>query len=196
MSRGIPPIIVEDVSSGADGSPGLTGDSLDDPECTSTAASAVTSIWNENEAASTQRLRSPKVRWKADIRAAPRMKERIAVRDLSQARDGVSTGREFAPRARKIVFPVWLLEISILGFEDGMESFELIERLTCIDTKHEYALYAPLSTSPEMKKLTIKTRSAHRVETSAIRHDVAFSELLVSLGGGGGLPLLSRGPSR
>lgn len=31
----------------------------------------------------------------------------MAVRDLSQARDGVSTGREFAPRARKIVFPVW-----------------------------------------------------------------------------------------
>lgn len=74
--------------------------------------------------------------------------------------------------------------------------FDRVERLTCIDTKHEYALYAPLSTSPEMKKLTIRTRSAHRVETSAIKYDVAFSELLVSLGGGGGFPLLSRGPSR
>lgn len=123
MSRGVPPIIVRDVNSGADGSPGLTGDSLDDPECTSTAASAVTSIWKKNEAASTQRLRSPKVRWKKEIRAAPSRKERIAVRDLSQAKEGVSTGSEFAPRARKIVFPVWLLEVSTLGFEDGMESF-------------------------------------------------------------------------
>jgi hypothetical protein len=53
------------------------------------------------------------------------MKERIAVRDLSQARDGVLTGREFAPRARKIVFPVcwnismyifcWLLRTELLG---------------------------------------------------------------------------------
>lgn len=108
MSRGIPPSIKSEaeVEAGADGSPGLTGDSLDDPECTSTAAKAVTSIWNENEAASTQRLRSPKVRWKYEIKAAPSRKERMAVRDLSQARSGVSTGRELTPRARKIVFPV------------------------------------------------------------------------------------------
>lgn len=108
ISRGIPPNIEPevDVNAGAEGSPGLTGDSLDDPECTSTAANAVTSIWNENEAASTQRLRSPKVRWKYEIRAAPSRKERMAVRDLSQAREGVSTGRELTPRARKIVFPV------------------------------------------------------------------------------------------
>ena len=107
MSRGSPNIVVEDASSGADGSPGLTGDSLDDPECTSAAASAVTSIWKEKEAASTQRLRSPKVRWKAEMSAAPRTKETMAVSDLSQAREGVLAGREFAPRARKIVFPVY-----------------------------------------------------------------------------------------
>jgi hypothetical protein len=107
ISLGIPPNIIE-ADADAEGSPGLTGDSLDDPECTSTAASAVTSIWKKNEDASTQRLRSPKVRWKEEIRAAPSRKERIAVRDLSQAREGVSTGREFAPRARKIVFPVCL----------------------------------------------------------------------------------------
>jgi hypothetical protein len=49
---------------GAEGSPGRTGDSLEDPECTSTAAMAVTSIWKKKEVASTQRLRSPKNRWK------------------------------------------------------------------------------------------------------------------------------------
>jgi len=43
------------------------------------------------------------------MRAAPSRKEKMAVRDLSQARDGVLTGREFAPRARKIVFPVCLV---------------------------------------------------------------------------------------
>jgi hypothetical protein len=106
ISRGIPLNNIE-TDADADGSPGLTGDSLDDPECTSTAARAVTSIWKKNEDASTQRLRSPKVRWKKEIRAAPRRKERMAVRDLSQAKEGVSTGREFAPRARKIVFPVY-----------------------------------------------------------------------------------------
>jgi hypothetical protein len=30
-------------------------------------------------------------------------------------------------------------------------------------------LYAPLSTSPEIKKQTIRTRSAHLVDTSAVR---------------------------
>ena len=120
MFRGIPPahvVGVEDASSGAEGSPGLTGDSLDDPECTSAAASAVTSIWKEKEAASTQRLRSPKVRWKAEMSAAPRTKETMAVSDLSQAREGVLAGREFAPRARKIVFPVfWVLGVRVVIF--------------------------------------------------------------------------------
>ena len=68
----------------------------------------VTAIWKEKEAASTQRLRSPKVRWKAEIRAAPSRKERMEVRDLVQAREGVEMGRSLAPRARKIVFPVCL----------------------------------------------------------------------------------------
>jgi hypothetical protein len=67
---------------------------------------AVTSIWNPNEAARTQRLRSPKARWKKDIDAAPKRKDMIAVSDFVQARSGVSTGREFTPRARKIVLPV------------------------------------------------------------------------------------------
>jgi hypothetical protein len=91
----------------ADGSPGRAGDSLDEPECTSTAVMAVTSIWKPKEAARTQRLRSPKVRWKKEIDAAPKRKLRIAVRDFTQARVGVSTGREFTPRARKMVLPVW-----------------------------------------------------------------------------------------
>ena len=47
------------------------------------------------------------------MRAAPSRKEKMAVRDLSQAREGVLTGREFAPRARKIVFPVWEEGVSI-----------------------------------------------------------------------------------
>jgi hypothetical protein len=40
------------------------------------------------------------------MEAAPRRKEIIAVRDFVQAREGVSTGRELAPRARKMVLPV------------------------------------------------------------------------------------------
>jgi hypothetical protein len=47
------------------------------------------------------------VRWKKEIDAAPKRKLRIAVRDFTQARVGVSTGREFTPRARKMVLPVW-----------------------------------------------------------------------------------------
>jgi hypothetical protein len=90
----------------AEGSPGRAGDSLEDPECTRIAAMIVTAIWKAKEAARTQRLRSPKVRWKAEMRAAPSRKERIEVRDLVQARDGVEMGRLLAPRARKIVFPV------------------------------------------------------------------------------------------
>jgi hypothetical protein len=72
------------------------------------------------------------------------------------------------------------------------------DRRTCIETKHEYALYAPLSTRPEVKKQTIRIRSAHRVETSAVRYVLALCQLLVAFGGGGKLPLtmLSRGPSR
>jgi hypothetical protein len=66
----------------------------------------VTAIWKEKEAARTQRLRSPKVRWKAEMSAAPSRKERMEVRDFVQAREGVEMGRSFAPRARKIVFPV------------------------------------------------------------------------------------------
>ena len=131
MSRGSPPVVVrvEDV---CEGSPGLTGDSLDDPECTSAAASAVTSIWKEKEAASTQRLRSPKVRWKAEMSAAPRTKETMAVSDLSQAREGVLAGREFAPRARKIVFPVCLVwNLSIYFFPRRRLSLPLMtERLS------------------------------------------------------------------
>ena len=53
-------------------------------------------------------MRSPKVRWKAEIKAAPSRKERMEVRDLVQARDGVEMGRSLAPRARRIVFPVCL----------------------------------------------------------------------------------------
>lgn len=98
ISRGMP--------MGADGSPGLAGDSLEDPEDTRMAEMIVTAIWKENEAARTQRLRSPKVRWKAEIKPAPSRKERIEVRDLVQARDGVAMGRSLAPRARNMVFPV------------------------------------------------------------------------------------------
>ena len=90
----------------ADGSPGRAGDSLEEPECTRMAEMMVTAIWKEKEAARTQRLRSPKVRWKAEMRAAPSRKERIDVRDLVQARDGVDMGRLLAPSARKIVLPV------------------------------------------------------------------------------------------
>ena len=103
MSRGIPRLVR------ADGSPGRAGDSLEEPECTRIAEMVVTAIWKEKEAASTQRLRSPKVRWKAEIRAAPSRKERMEVRDLVQAREGVEMGRSLAPRARKIVFPVCCL---------------------------------------------------------------------------------------
>lgn len=90
----------------ADGSPGFAGDSLVRPWVTRVAAVAVTSIWKVNEAARTQRLRSPKVRWKAEMRPAPRMKLRIAVRDLVQASEGLPIGRELTPRARKMVLPV------------------------------------------------------------------------------------------
>jgi hypothetical protein len=90
----------------ADGSPGRAGDSLEEPECTRMAEMMVTAIWKEKEAARTQRLRSPKVRWKAEMRAAPSRKERIEVRDLVQARDGVDMGRLLAPSARNIVLPV------------------------------------------------------------------------------------------
>jgi hypothetical protein len=39
----------------------------------------------------------------------------MAVSDLSQAREGVLAGREFAPRARKIVFPVfWVLGVRVV----------------------------------------------------------------------------------
>jgi len=161
---------------GADGSPGLAGDSLEDPEDTRMAEMIVTAIWKENEAARTQRLRSPKVRWKAEIKPAPSRKERIEVRDLVQARDGVAMGRSLAPRARKIVFPV------------------------CIETKQLYALYAQLSTRPETMKQTIKTRSAHLVEMSAERWDLTFCKIVAGPGGDELLPLTlwlpSRGPSR
>ena len=90
----------------AEGSPGRASDSLEEPECTRIAEMVVTAIWKEKEAARTQRLRSPKVRWKAEMRAAPSRKERMEVSDLVQASDGVEIGRSFAPRARKIVFPV------------------------------------------------------------------------------------------
>jgi hypothetical protein len=77
----------------------------------------VTAIWKEKEAARTQRLRSPKVRWKAEIRAAPSRKERMEVRDLVQAREGVEMGRSLAPRARKIVLPVCFLMVLLVdGF--------------------------------------------------------------------------------
>jgi len=66
----------------------------------------VTAIWKEKEAARTHRFRSPKVRWKAEMRPAPSRKEQIDVRDLVQARDGVDMGRSLAPRARNMVFPV------------------------------------------------------------------------------------------
>jgi hypothetical protein len=55
MSRGTPVMR-------ADGSPGLAGDSLEEPEFTRIAEMVVTAIWKEKEAARTQRLRSPKVR--------------------------------------------------------------------------------------------------------------------------------------
>ena len=90
----------------AEGSPGRAGDSLEEPECTRMAEMIVTAIWKEKEAARTQRLRSPKVRWKAEMSAATSRKERMEVRDFVQAREGVEMGRSFAPRARNIVFPV------------------------------------------------------------------------------------------
>jgi hypothetical protein len=102
ISRGIP------TPTRADGSPGLAGDSLEEPECTRMAAATVRAIWKAKEVARTQRLRSPKVRWNAEMRPAPSRKQRIEVRDLVQARDGVATGRSLAPRARKMVFPVCL----------------------------------------------------------------------------------------
>jgi hypothetical protein len=57
------------------------------------------------------------------------------------------------------------------------------DKLTCIETKHEYALYAQLSTRPETMKQTIKTRSAHLVETSAERCDLTFSRVVDGPGG-------------
>jgi hypothetical protein len=74
------------------------------------------------------------------------------------------------------------------------------DKLTCIETKHEYALYAQLSTRPETMKQTIRTRSAHLVETSAERCDLTFPRIVVGPGGDEWLPLTlwlpSRGPSR
>lgn len=62
------------------------------------------------------------------------------------------------------------------------------EWLTCIETKHSYALYAPLSTRPEMKKQVMRMMSVHLVDTSAFRwvfavchFDVMVCKLLVSV---------------
>jgi hypothetical protein len=82
----------------------------------------------------------------------------------------------------------------------GWMVYFLVGRLTCIETKHEYALYAQLSTRPETMKQTIRTRSAHLVETSAERCDLTFCKTVVGPGGDELLPLTmwlpSRGPSR
>ena len=48
------------------------------------------------------------------MRPAPRMKERMEVRDLVQAREGLFKGRELAPRARKMVLPVCYLRRRIM----------------------------------------------------------------------------------
>lgn len=74
------------------------------------------------------------------------------------------------------------------------------QKLTCIETKQLYALYAQLSTRPETMKQTIKTRSAHLVEMSAERWDLTFCKIVAGPGGDELLPLTlwlpSRGPSR
>jgi hypothetical protein len=101
----------------------------------------------------------------------------------------LSVSRGIGVSVRSFIL-VWFGLINYLGSN----------KLTCIETKHEYALYAQLSTRPETMKQTIRTRSAHLVETSAERWDLTFPRVVVGPGGDEWLPLTlwlpSRGPSR
>ena len=62
--------------------------------------------WSKNEEKRTQRLRSPKVRWKYAVTTEPRRNERTEATDFVQASLGEETGRLLTPRAAKIVLPV------------------------------------------------------------------------------------------
>jgi hypothetical protein len=66
----------------------------------------IRSDWIRNDEKRTQRLRSPKVRWKYAVTAEPSRNERTETTDFVQASFGEETGRSDTPRAAKMVLPV------------------------------------------------------------------------------------------
>jgi hypothetical protein len=76
------------------------------PRYTNTPAMTMKIAWSAKDAARTQRLRSPNLRWKEAVATEPSRKAKTDTTDFVQARRGDETGRSETPRAAKTVLPV------------------------------------------------------------------------------------------